>query len=344
MARNILHFVEATGSDAGNVAVLLPGLVTELSAHKIECSVVAASDRVRQEVDGADLVHIHGWGYPQATMAAARARKRGVPYVISPSGGLIQTPDQERSLGEKLRAWFSGDALVRDASAILACNEFEHRLIESNTRFKRLELLPYGFGFGDYVASESPPGAIPELPDGRCLLVLGPIHPTEGLVPLLKAFAEVGPAANGWFVAIVGREIADWRETIEAAVRRKGGEARVMFGVAPDVATQRAWLARAQVLACMSLHVRCPVSILQALAAGVSALVSDRVALPGVDGACTVCPPGRQQIRNELARLLPQTDEQLRESGAQAGQVARNLLDWSVLATRYADLYEDLLR
>lgn len=344
MARNILHVVEATSPDAGNVAVLLPGLITELLAHHIECRVGAARDQVRQEVDRADLVHVHGWGYPQATMAAAHARKRGLPYVISPAGGLIKTSDHRRSLGEMLRAWFSGDTLVREASAILACNEFERRLIESKIRFNRLELLPYGLGFDDGVGSETPPGAVPNLPDGRCLLVLGPIHPNEGLVPLLKAFAEVGAAADGWFVAIVGREIADWRETIEAAVRRKGGEARVVFGAAPDVASQRAWLARAQLLACVSLHVRCPVSILQALAAGVSALASDRVAPPGVDGVCAVCPPGRQQIRNELARLLPQTDHQLRESAAKARQVARDLLDWSVLARRYADLYRDLLQ
>ena len=88
-------------------------------------------------------------------------------------------------------------------------------------------------------------------------------------MPLLKAFAEIMSEAAGWTIVIAGPEKGDWRKMLEAAVRRKGANEQVRLTSAPDVAAQRAWLDRADVLASPALHVRCPVSIMQAVAAGV---------------------------------------------------------------------------
>ncbi len=104
--------------------------------------------------------------------------------------------------------------------------------------------------------------------------MLGPIDPIEGIVPLLKAFAEIGTASDGWNIALVGREVGEWRKMLEAAIRRKGGEDRVQFASAMDLDAQRLWLSRASILAAPSLQIRCPISLLQAAAAGVPVIAS----------------------------------------------------------------------
>ena len=173
-------------------------------------------------------------------------------------------------------------------------------------------------------------------------MLLGPIHPIEGLVRLVKALAEIGTDADGWSGVVAGPEPGDWRKMLEAAIRRKGGAGRVLFTSAPNVETQRAWLARASVLATPSLHFRCPVSIMQAAAVGVPVIASDFAAPDGMNDAIHTCPPTRENLRDALRFILRLSDEERATMAQKACDVCRSMFDWSVLAERYAQLYQDL--
>jgi glycosyltransferase involved in cell wall biosynthesis len=173
--------------------------------------------------------------------------------------------------------------------------------------------------------------------------MLGPLHPIEGFVPLLKAFAEVGHDADGWGVVLAGRETGDWRKILEAAIRRKGEEDRVVITTAPDVATQQAWLARATVLAAPSLQVRCPVSVLQAVAAGVPVLASSYVTPGGLEDVIRVCGTSRQDLKAALRWVVSLSDSDRIEFGRRAGEVGRAAFDWSVLVEEYIRLYRNLV-
>jgi glycosyltransferase involved in cell wall biosynthesis len=176
-------------------------------------------------------------------------------------------------------------------------------------------------------------------PPGRSLLALGPIHPAEGLVMLLKAFAQLGADADGWTVVIAGEEIGDWRGQIEAGVRRKGGAARVMFAGASDERMQRGWLNRASLLVAPSLRMRCPVSALQALACQVPVLATT-LAAPGVPAqALNACPPDAEPFFEALRAELTRPEPERVESADRACRIARKELDWTALAARYEDLY-----
>jgi glycosyltransferase involved in cell wall biosynthesis len=173
--------------------------------------------------------------------------------------------------------------------------------------------------------------------------MLGPIHPIEGFVPLLKAFAEVGKEADDWCVVLAGKETGEWRKILEASVRRKGESDRVMIVPAPDVATQRAWLARASALASPSLHVRCPVSVMQGVAAGIPVLASRNVVPPGSEGVVQVCGTSRDALREGLRRLFALSDAQRAELRTRSRDFASATFDWSVVADAYVQLYRGLL-
>ena len=240
-------------------------------------------------------------------------------------------------------------------------NEPEERDLKSRRVNARIRLLPYGMDLDDYEFVREPSGETDPrgtqdggetgsiLDDGwlaeasKLLLVLGPIHPIEGFVPLLKAFSEIGRDSDGWSVVLAGREIGDWRKMLEAAIRRKGEGNRVKVTSAPDVPTQRAWLARASLSAAPSLQIRCPVSVMQAVAAGVPVLASSHAAPVGLDGAIHVCGTTRDDLKAALRLLFALSDSDRTALGRRARDIGRSVLDWSVLVEHYVRLYQSLL-
>ena len=276
MTLKVLHVTESLVPDAGSVALSLPGLFRALRANGIESDSatfdgngMGAVDlaEIKRLVDRADVVHLHGWGHPRARWMARAAGRRAKPYVVSPHGTLGQGPHTKRNWRIRLRHLLRDRRLIRRAAAVTGLNEPEERDLKSRRVNARIRLLPCGMDLDDYqfiresggetgshgTQGDGKTGSV--LDDGwlgsgsKLLLMLGPIHPIEGFVPLLKAFSEIGPDSDGWSIVLAGREIGDWRRMLEAAIRRKGEENRVKVTSAPDVPTQRAWLARASLLA-----------------------------------------------------------------------------------------------
>lgn len=357
MGLRVLHVVESLRPDAGSVALCLHGMFEAVRELGIESAAVTQdpdmpapcdvgwqsfeSARAAEQVSAVDLVHIHGWGGLLERAMATAARKKGTPYLITPLGGLSEGPYHATTWKDKLRGLLGDNSIVRGARALVALNSCERRDLSERGVNKSVMSLSYGIAFSEYEdsvdASEDA-----RTPNGvRLLLMLGPIHPVEGLVPLLKAFAELVHEADGWNILVAGREECDWRKMLEAAVRRKGGSGRVTFKPAPDPASQRSLLAGADLLAAPALHVRCPVSIMQAMACGVAVIASDRVAPDGLDGALTLCRPGKQQIAEALRRCLTLSEAQRSANAAEARGLGRTLFDWPALAPQYARLYRE---
>lgn len=172
--------------------------------------------------------------------------------------------------------------------------------------------------------------------------MLGSVHPIEGFVPLLTALSELGPVADGWNVIMAGPQPGSWKNQVEAAARRKGAAERVIFARAATPSDQRAFLSRASLLAVPSLLVRCPVSIMQALAAGVSVLASTCAAPARTDDLIRVCGPTRQALRTALSELLAMTDEERQDRARNAREAARERFDWSVVVGDYVRLYRSV--
>ena len=358
MTLQVLHVVESLAPEAGSVAVSLRGLFTALEERGIESEAVTLDQDERDLQDvrstgfepsiagrlvrDASVVHVHGWGTGMGRSLARAAEKAGTPLVISPLGELSEGRHHQATWRDRLRGFLGESRLVRRAAVITVVNEAERRAVQAGGYGSRVEVLPYGLRMVEYEAADSPAVELPPAPDGRGLLLLGPLHPLEGFVPLMKAFAEIGPDADGWYVALAGRETGNWRKMLEAAIQRKGASDRVVVAPAADVATQQAWLARASALASPSLHFRCPVSIMQAVAAGVPVIASDRVAPDGLNGKIRSCAPRRDKLREALRFVLQLSDEDRASMAAEARDAGRSLFDWSVLVDQYVPLYQGL--
>ncbi len=230
--------------------------------------------------------------------------------------------------------------MIAGATVVAALNEHESRELGDAATHANVREIPYGIDFSGYSPPESPSGVEGASP---FILVLGPLHPRGGCVALLKALAELGPIAEAWSVVFAGRDSGEWRPMLEAAVQRKGGEGRVRFVSAPDLAAQRELLSRASLVAAPVLGVDSPVPVLQALASGVPAIATICVAPVGLNGVIRVCQPRRDDLRDALRSMLTLSEPQRRDMGARARAVGRELLDWSVTAERFATLYTDVV-
>lgn len=361
MSMRVLHVVESLKPEAGSVAVSLPGLFPALQQRGVESQVVtrkltdsapqpvphrdlkaALADRIVRE---AAVVHLHGWGSRVTRKLAAAAQRAQKPYVIAPLGALSEGPFHKRGWRDRLRGWLVEDRLFRGAAALTALNGAEHQVLRHHPGAAgraEVRVLPYGLNMAEYAGAEgAQPNHAPG-PEVRYLLFLGPLHPMEGVVSLMRAVGELGGEADGWNIVLAGPERGPWRKMIEATVRRKGGGGRVVFTSAPDVATQRSWLARASAVAVPSLYVRCPVSVLQAVAAGVPVIASDRVAPDGLNGAIRACAPQKDSLKQELRALFRLSDDERIAGARDALERGRSLYDWSVLADRYVELYHNI--
>lgn len=352
MGLNLLHVIESSAPMAGSPAIPLRALVSALAAGEIKSGVVASNrtpgglfddvdefgtGQLNDRLAQADILHVHGWGYDLAWQAATTARKRGVPFIVSAYGALSEGRFRRLTVGQRLRFALSESGLLRRAASLFAINALEAESIWRRLGV-RVEVFPPGLAFDDW--------AVPDLSDqehagasqDRTLLVLGPIEPVWGGVPLLKAFAECGALADGWRLVFAGSEVGDWRKQLEAAVRRKGGGDRVIFTRVDDLESQRDWLSRVDALACVALHPACPSSVLLGLAAGLPTVATTVIAPDGLGDSLIVCEPTREGIGSGLKNLLKTSPEARRDLGSGARDKARSLCDASVIAGRYAEM------
>lgn len=325
------------------MAICLPGLQRALRARDVDvetCVPGAMSDGdVRERVARADVVHVFGWGSPFTRAFAAAARKTDTPYVISPLGGLSNAEYDGAGWRDRLRRSLIDSRLVRNASTVTALNDAEEHELGAGRVHASVSSLPVGIDVADYAVGEADRGECP-----RVLLVMAPVHPAEGYIPFLKALSELGEEAQAWGVVIAGAKIEDWQQQLEAAVRRKGGADRVKFVEASNETSQRDWLRQASILVAPSLHPRCGVSVMQAVAAGVPVLATSCAAPTTREDVVRICAPTRGDMKLGLRALIKLGDEGRAAFAKKAREHARSLFDWSALCDQYVQLYSNIAK
>ncbi len=354
MSIRVLHVVASWDDRAGSEATALVGLITALAAKGVVSDVLAIdpvrADAVMAPCDvhglaqtaravlGADVLHVHGVDRRTSEIVQRILRRADKPYIISPHGGTY--PDSYDDAGWVTRTTVAARirSMLRKAGIVAGLNASEAEHLRSIRGVNDIRVLPCGAG-GETTNS----GAIADgRPDGeyRYLLFLGPIHPVEGIVPMLGAVAELGHDFRGWKLLLAGPEPGAWRRKLEAAIVRKRASDRVAFVTDPDVAAQRSLLGDASILVAPALRMRCPTSVACAVNAGVPVVASDHGLPPGAGAFVRVCKPDRVALRDVLRPLVTSTEEDLRTLGCRARDAGASLFEWSTHLDAYVDAYD----
>src|SRR2546422_11607767 len=232
-----------------------------------------------------DRVVVHGiWQY---LSFATWRRYAGteIPYYVFPHGML--DPWFKRTFPLKhLKKWlywpWADYRVLRDARAVIFTSEEERR--EARKSFWlyhcREKVSPLG------VESPAPelPGAkeaflekFPALRNTRVLLFLGRLHPKKGCDMLIDALPRHDDPGNAISLLLAGPDQIGWARLLRVRAERLGVGDRVVFAGMLEGEMKQGAFASADAFILPSHQENFGMSVVEALAAGLPVLISDRV-------------------------------------------------------------------
>lgn len=271
---------------------------------------------------GAELFHGLNQRLPQIPLRRAITTFHDL-FVLT---GEYSTQDFRARFAQQAR-----DAAERSA-AIIAVSEF--------TRSQVVSLLGVDPAKVHAIHHGTRPLAFPALPREKIILNVGAIQTRKNIARLVEAFETVDP---DWRLVLAGSS-GYGAAAILAGIERSPARGRisVLGYVSPgDLA---AWYARAQIFAFPSLDEGFGMPVLEAMAAGVPVVTSNRSALPEVAGeaALLIDPENTEALGAALRNLT--RNEELRRELVRLGTGRAGRFTWDKAVRETWDVYESALR
>jgi phosphatidyl-myo-inositol alpha-mannosyltransferase len=287
-----------------------------------------------------DVVHAHSHRYGHVLEAAAVARGRGIPLVVSTHYHPPNAwePARTRRLLRVEDVVFGATA-YRVARALVVESEVEAALVGEFAPRDRIHVVPPGIDLDEWSAdpAEAPNG--PDLPP-KYLLFAGRVASNKGLPVLLDALARIPPSERLPLV-VLG---PPWGESaaLDERVRQLGLAASVRWlGTVADRSAYRAALRGATALVLPSAWEAFGLVLLDAMAARVPIVATGVGAVPEVleaGRAGRLVPYGDPDALASAIRAVvsdPETSRQMVERGSERVRS----LDWATSVDRLRAIY-----
>jgi len=238
---------------------------------------------LKKHGDNYDRVIVNGiWQY---LSFAARHRFAGspVPYFVFPHG-MLDPWFKETFPLKHLKKWlywpWADYRVLRDAAAVIFTSEEERLLARKSFWLYRVreKVSPLG------VENAAPPSPeskeklferYPQLQNRRMLLFLGRLHPKKGCDILLDAFANAADTSVSLMLA--GPDQVGWQAELEKQAAVLGLTQRVVFPGMLQGEMKQAAFAVADAFILPSHQENFGMAVVEALAAGLPALISNRI-------------------------------------------------------------------
>jgi glycosyltransferase involved in cell wall biosynthesis len=212
-------------------------------------------------------------------------RNSSTPYVLF-THGMLDPWFKRRYPLKHLKKWiywpWAEYRVLRDARAVLFTCEEERRLARSSFWLYRCNEVVVSYG------TAKPKGDpetelreffthYPELRQKRLALFIGRIHPKKGCDLLIEAFAKELRLQPDWHLVIVGPDQVGWREQLNYRAAQLGLAPRITWTGMLAGAMKWGALRAAEIFVLPSHQENFGIAVAEALAAGVPALVSNKV-------------------------------------------------------------------
>lgn len=294
---------------------------------------------LQQQITSFDIVHLHSVFLWPTTVAAAVARRAGVPFVLAPRGMLVPELIAAKSHLVKT-AWIElfERRNVATAAAVHVTSELEARNIERlGLHAARIETIPNGIDIRGVAKREV--GATPR--SEAVIVCVGRLSWKKGLDRMIVAMSYL-PQAR---LVVAGNDDENYLPRLREIATRIGVTERVDF-IGP-VHGEAKWrvLADADVFALPSYSENFGIAVLEAMAAGLPVVVTREVGLAAEVAACNaglVADGEPQQFAAALGHLLG--DPALRQRMGRNGRTAAAArYSWEAVAARCEGLYNQIV-
>lgn len=292
------------------------------------------------QIGAFDLVHVHAIYLWPTAMAARLARKRGVPYIVSPRGMLVPELIRGRSRWVK-EAWIRliERSNLEHAAAIHATSAIEaHHLASFGWPLRRIATIPHGVDDPpSLVARALSPDIAAALDGPPAILAFGRISWEKGLDRLLEALPHV-PHTR---LVIAGDDGGHVAALAEKARLLRVQDRVTIVARHVEGADKEALFAAAAVFAMTSLSENFGLAAFEAMRRGLPVLTVPGVGVAEVvrdAEAGVVVDPSPQAIAAGLQALLVDRTAS-RAMGLRGCERVAAEYGWAPIATRMSALY-----
>ncbi len=179
------------------------------------------------EITKADVIHLHGVWDPVLRDAAARCRRAGKPYVLTPHGMLSTWPMAQKAWRKRLYLATSGRALLNGAHTIHLTANAEQDQASRWVPREKTWVAPLVNDLSTYLGAGFDPSGCPEIPnrpaDAPMALFLSRLHPKKGPDRAIAAL----PLIPRLHLALAGRDDPAYRAELSAMAQRLGVTDRI---------------------------------------------------------------------------------------------------------------------
>ena len=296
-------------------------------------------------VEKFQVVHVHAV-FSHPCIAAARAcRKHKIPYIVRPLGSLDPWSMQQKPLRKRVMWQMAAGRMLKDAASIHYTTTEEKRLAESSLALDHGVVIPLGIDL-EAIQERGASGIFrqghPSLSDTPYVLALSRIHPKKNIELLIETFLElVKRPAQQWRLVVAGDGDADYVASLRAFAERLGGSDKVDFVGWLEGAEKASAIQDASLFALPSRQENFGIAAAEAMACGVSVVVSEHVNLaPEIARveAGWVISLEAGELSRALAEAMNDSAERRRRGAAGKLYVERNL-SWENTSRELERLY-----
>lgn len=287
---------------------------------------------LERAVGSFDVVHVHAV-FSHASLSAGRAcRRANVPYVVRPLGTLDPWSLAQKRWQKRMLMLTTVRRLLDGAAAVHFTAMDEQRRAPMRARTRGV-VIPLGLDDSAF--------ARPDASEARTATIvsIARLHPKKNIETLIRAFAALPPATRHWTLVIAGDGEPEYRAQLERLAQATSAGERIEFAGWIEPARRTDLLRRASLFALPSRQENFGLSVLEALAQGVPALISDAVNLaPEIEAAhAGWVTADDDAFVKRLADVVNDEDDR-RASGVRARAMAERYR-WPAIADALVDLY-----
>lgn len=301
--------------------------------------------RLEQELQNADVVHIHGVWESIQHFSAMICRKQGIPYILRPCGMLSRYCIGQKRLKKWIYSALRLKRMIKGSDALHLTSPFEHRQLPAYARHKKDIVEPIGI--------DRPPISPADrsnfrkqygVRDGQTLFTyLGRLNPIKGLDVLIEAFSQIA-GDDSSRLAICGPSSDQYETQLRSLVRQFGLEDKVIFTGMLDREAVWAAMNAADVFVLPSHHENFGISALEAIACETPVILSDQVGLGSYlenQGVGVVTPVRARDLAAAMRTMICQPEERTRLAD-NCRQLTKKRFAWDQIALRWVRHYDNL--
>jgi glycosyltransferase involved in cell wall biosynthesis len=284
-----------------------------------------------------DVLHLHGLWTASNLFAARQAIRRDIPYILRPAGMLEPWCMSQRPRKKQLALWMGFGQLLRRAAAIHATSTSEAENIVRFGSTAPVAVIPNG------VHTPEPRYALGTKtgrPAVRTLLFLSRLQRKKGLLNLVAAWNATHARFPQWRLVIAGPDEEDHRREVRGLVKELGTPRVELSG--PVYGAEKSRLFdQCDVFVLPTFSENFGVVVAEALAAGRPVITT--TGAPWSELRSQHCgwwiPIGVEPLTAALQEAMSLSDDERREMGARAQDLARSRYAWSAIAAQTCRLY-----